>query len=79
MRENVATKARRLLCEGRVVVQRAHGKYVHAVVRGDSGSYYEIVHELGQWSCRCDCRQLCSHVQAVMLVTAPVRPIGGAI
>ena len=66
-RENVATKARRLLCEGRVAVHLAHSKYVHAGGRGDSASYYEVVHELGQWSCPCECRQLCSHVQAVML------------
>ncbi len=77
-RENVQTKARRLLCEGRVVVVRAHGRYVHAIVRGDSGGYYAVVHEDGQWLCPCECRQICSHVQAVMLVTAPVRPIAGA-
>lgn len=72
-RENVDVKARRLLTEGRVIVTAVDGRRVRAVVRGDSGSVYEVLHEHGAWICPCLSRGVCSHVQAVMLVTAPVR------
>ena len=71
-RENAHVKARRLLCEGRVVIDIARGRYVRAYVRGDSGTFYEIVHDKGTWSCPCPSSR-CSHVLAVQLVTAPVR------
>ena len=72
-RENVDIKARRLLVEGRVIVTSVDGRRVRAVVRGDSGSLYEVLHTSGAWICPCLCRGICSHVRAVMLVTAPVR------
>jgi len=72
MRENAQAKARRLLCEGRVVIDLARGRYIRAYVRGDSGTFYEIVHDKGTWSYPCPSSR-CSHVLAVQLVTAPVR------
>jgi len=73
-RENAQAKSRRLLIEGRVVITEARGRSVRAEVRGDSGETYEVAHELdGRWLCACIARGNCSHVQAVQLVTAPVR------
>ena len=71
-RPSAAEKARRLLTEGRVVVDMARGRYVRAFVRGDSGTYYEVIHDRGAWSCPCPAAR-CSHGIAAQLVTAPVR------
>jgi uncharacterized Zn finger protein len=76
-REDRHAKAARLLTSGRVLVDIARGRYIRAVVRGDSGTYYPVIHDAGAWTCPCECRRVCSHVQAVMLVTAPIR-LGGA-
>ena len=69
-RENAAAKARRLLGEGRVMVQFAVGGLIEADVRGDSGHVYHVLHSPGKWSCPCEARGRCSHVRAVMLVAA---------
>jgi hypothetical protein len=69
-RENAAAKARRLLAEGRVTIIRVDGSQVDALVRGDSAQNYLVQHRPGWWTCPCDALStLCSHVQAVMLVT----------
>jgi hypothetical protein len=65
-------KANKILVERRVTITEVRGRYVSAWVRGDQASY-EVVHDAGVWSCPCDCRQVCSHVLAVMAVTEPVR------
>lgn len=72
MREDAATKARRLLTQGRVIVTRVDGRDVTAIVRGDSAEFYSVAHR--SRSCVCDCAALgrCSHVQALMLITVPV-------
>ena len=70
MRENAAAKGRRLLVEGRVMVHFAVGGLVEADVRGDSGSVYRVIHSPGKWSCPCEARGRCSHVAAVMLISA---------
>jgi uncharacterized Zn finger protein len=70
MRENRGTKARRLLAEGRVVVDRVQGRQVRAYVRGDSGDFYEVTHDKGTWSCDCVNPGGCSHVEALRLVVA---------
>lgn len=70
MRENAAAKARRLLAEGRVSITRVDGAEINALVRGDSAGLYLVQHRPGWWTCPCDAiSTLCSHVQAVMLVT----------
>ena len=71
-REDAATKARRYLSEGRVIVTRVSGRDVHAVVRGDSAELYTVTHRSGSWTCDCPALGRCSHAQAVMLVTLPV-------
>ncbi len=73
MRENRDAKARRLLVEARVVVDVVDGRFISAWVRGDSGTAYQVRHDAGSWACPCECRQVCSHIKAVMLVTSPVR------
>ena len=72
MRENYLVKARRLLGEGRLVLQRVSGSAIQATCRGDSGEVYDVGHEPGQWFCSCPALGRCSHLQALMLVT--VRP-----
>ena len=69
MRENAMTKARRLLGEGRVTIVHADEGGVAALIRGDSAMTYRVTHAGGEWRCDCPARTLCSHVQAVMLVT----------
>jgi len=69
-REDAATKARRLLVEGRLIVDVAGGAEILARCRGDSAR----VHVLGfaserGWFCDCDARSRCSHVIALQLVT----------
>jgi hypothetical protein len=71
-RENAAGKARRLLAEGRVVVTRVEGTHIDATVRGDTAAFYSVRHRSGSWSCSCPSVGRCSHLAAVMLVTAPV-------
>ena len=66
-RENAATKARRLLTEGRVVVHT--GVTIRARVRGDSAREYEVRFDGTRWHCGCPALSArCSHVQAVQLV-----------
>ncbi len=74
MREDARAKAIRMLGEGRILLEHVRGRTVVASVRGDSGAVYRVAHSSGSWSCDCDARSTCSHVRAVMLVTAPVRP-----
>jgi len=72
-RENVQTKGRRLLTEGRltVLVMNDSG-LIAASCRGDSG---EPPYALGydprarEWRCTCEARGLCSHLVALKLVT----------
>jgi uncharacterized Zn finger protein len=75
MREDARTKAIRMLGEGRILLEHVKGRSIVATVRGDSGAIYRVSHEAGGWSCDCEARSTCSHVRAVMLVTAPVRPV----
>lgn len=70
MRENRTAKARRLLTEGRVIVDEVRGRNVRAFVRGDSGSYYLVEHDKGTWTCECINPGNCSHVEALRLVVA---------
>lgn len=70
MRENRATKARRLLIEGRVVIDDVRGRQVRAFVRGDSGTFYEVTHDKGTWLCDCVNPTGCSHIEALRLIVA---------
>lgn len=69
MREDAATKARRLLSEGRVTIGLLSDDEIRAEVRGDSARTYAVIWSPGGWSCPCDALSRCSHVRAVQLVT----------
>lgn len=71
MREDYATKARRLLGEARLTIRRVDGRIISAQCRGDSGQVYDVGHDAteGTWYCNCDARGRCSHLQALMWVT----------
>jgi uncharacterized Zn finger protein len=72
-RENAATKARRLLAEGRLDVRYRQGRDVRATVRGDSAEVYSVGHEPGRWWCTCPALGACSHLKALQLVVVVVR------
>lgn len=68
-RENAASKSRRLLGEGRLIVERVDKDLVRATCRG-SGAVYDVgwTLELG-WSCSCPAIGRCSHLLALQAVT----------
>lgn len=67
-RENAATKAKRLLVESRVIIRKVDERGVFASVRGDSGLIRTVTYSLSTWSCNCEARGRCSHIQAVAAV-----------
>lgn len=71
-RESAATKARRYLVEGRVVVEVVGTGHLLATVRGD-GALHRVTYGRGGWLCACPARSRCAHLLAVGLVTAPER------
>jgi uncharacterized Zn finger protein len=74
-REDAATKARRLLGEGRVTIRTLEQDLIVARVRGDSAREHEVTWEPSGWACPCDAlSRLCSHTQAVMLVVLEPTP-----
>jgi uncharacterized Zn finger protein len=72
VRENAATKGRRLLVEGRVRVLEVdeYAGVALAEVRGDSSAVYSVSRDERGWHCDCEARTRCSHVVALQLVTA---------
>jgi hypothetical protein len=71
VREDAATKARRLLLAGAVVVLVVDpaASRVRARVEGDNGPHLVTFDPQAGWRCDCDCyRWACSHVQAVEYV-----------
>ena len=72
-RESAEVKARRLLVEGRVIVEMAGPGYFTATVRG-SGDVHVVTYGPGGWSCTCPARSSCSHLCAAALVAAPNPP-----
>jgi uncharacterized Zn finger protein len=76
-REDAATKARRLLVEGRLNVRRADSGGIVADCRGDSGATYRVTFDrcADEWSCPCPAlSRRCLHVQALQLISAPLVP-----
>lgn len=66
-RESAETKGRRLLVEGRVVVEAVDSRRIVASVRG-SGAIHQVSYEPGGWSCSCPAPGRCSHLVALQLV-----------
>ncbi len=73
--ENVRSKARRYLAEGRLTLLRVDADAVSAECRG-GGAVYRVGFEDGAWSCTCPARGLCCHLLALQSVT--VREEGAA-
>jgi len=72
MPENAQDKGRRLLTEGRLIIERVDSTgYVQATCRGDSGEVYHLGFDPGraQWRCTCPARSRCAHLVALQLVT----------
>jgi hypothetical protein len=70
VRENVETKARRYLTEGRVRIRLLNEEsgVVDAEVRGN-GAVYAVDHDDKGWSCDCAARTECAHIAALKCVT----------
>lgn len=68
-REAVAAKARRYLCEGRLVIAYVSGDHVSAHCRGD-GAMYRVGHNPASgWYCTCPAKtDRCCHLEALRLV-----------
>jgi uncharacterized Zn finger protein len=68
--EDAAAKGRRLLTDGRLLVERVEGDLIVARCRGDSGSIYTLGFDPSRadWFCTCAARRRCSHLIALMLV-----------
>lgn len=71
-REAARTKGVRLVGEGRLLVERVDGDLIVARCRGDHGEVYNLGFDprAGEWRCTCEARTTCSHLYALMLVTA---------
>ena len=69
-RETVAEKAKRYLCEGRLIVVGVDDDWVRATCRG-SGEVYELGHAPGRgWWCSCPAKTArCAHLVALQSVT----------
>lgn len=77
VREDLETKAARLLTSGRVRIRAVSPWHVDAVVRGDHGTY-RCGYSRGRWQCECPCLTGCSHVRALRMTCDPVaaaRPV----
>jgi hypothetical protein len=69
LRENVETKARRYLTEGRVRIGICNEEsgIANAEVRGN-GAVYLVDHDERGWSCDCQARTECAHIAALKCV-----------
>ena len=75
MREDAATKARRLLGEGRLTLRVLEEDEIVATVRGDSARIHTVHWDSDGWSDDCDAVGKCSHIRALQLVV--LEPIRG--
>jgi len=78
MREDAAAKGRRLLTEGRLVVERVDGRRIEATCRGDTAAVYRLgFGREAEWWCECPALGRCSHLVALQLVVAHKARDGG--
>ena len=74
MRETAATKARRYLAEGRIIISTAEPGKVLAIARG-TGQIHHAGYSAGSWWCTCETpNDRCSHIRAIQTITAPDLP-----
>jgi len=69
VREDAATKGRRLLVEARLSIVQVGGGTISARCRSDSAEVYSLGFDKGHWFCNCDAVGRCSHLIALQLVT----------
>lgn len=69
-RESAADKGKRLLAEGRLVVEIAGPGYFCATVRG-TADVHLVEYARGRWTCTCPARLTCSHRHAAAPIAAP--------
>ena len=67
MRENAASKGRRYLLEGRLIVSAVDCAGIEARCRG-AGEIHQLGYRRGRWWCSCPARGTCSHLTALQLV-----------
>jgi hypothetical protein len=69
VREDVQTKARRYLAEGRVRIRLLNEEsgVADAEVRG-SGALYSVEHDDEGWSCDCAAHTECAHIAALKYI-----------
>jgi hypothetical protein len=69
-REDAATKARRYVSEGRLIVRLVSAEEILATARGD-GAMYQLGFSPGRgWWCECPAvTDQCSHLRGLRLVT----------
>jgi len=72
-RENKRVKAIRLLVSGRLRVLRVDSDFIAAECRGDSGEVYNLLWRDQRWTCSCQARVDCSHLNALWAVVAVSR------
>ena len=66
-RENIESKGRRYLIEGRLSVRRLEPNRIVAACRGTEETH-RLGYEHGDWFCTCPARGRCSHLVALQLV-----------
>lgn len=69
MRENAASKGRRYLVEGRLIVTAINAMGIAANCRG-AGEVHQLGYRRGRWWCSCPAKGVCSHLTALRLVVA---------
>jgi uncharacterized Zn finger protein len=75
-RENVDTKARRYLLEGRLQVRYCGPEGVRAFVRGQGELYHVTFTPGSSWHCSCAAKGRCCHLVATQLVVTVALPQG---
>jgi hypothetical protein len=75
--EGVVAKGRRLVVEGRLVVEKVDGGLAVASCRGDSSEIYHLGYDprANEWRCACPARRMCSHIVGLQLATVRARPV----
>jgi len=71
VRESAEQKGRRYILEGRLVIRHVDGGIIRAECRG-GGAVWNLGRSAAGWWCSCPARGRCSHLHALMLVTAAV-------
>jgi hypothetical protein len=73
MREGAHVRGRRLLVEGRLIVQEADDRHIVARCRGDSGQIHTLAADSRGFTCSCPAFRTCAHITALQLVTLQPR------